>query len=106
MLLPCWLLIFRTSAEGHLGFMEGTEAYFLFEDANKIHYCKVRLLCLDLKKKKIHFSLALEADTGLNIPYTTELRRHEGELSDTMYLKSKINIKNNFQIINLACLPG
>lgn len=55
MLLPCWLLIFRTSAEGHLGFMEGTEAYFLFEDANKIHYCKVRLLCLDLKKKNTFF---------------------------------------------------
>lgn len=45
--------------------------------------------------------MALEVDTGLNIPYTAELRRHEG---DTMYLKSNINIKNNFQIINPACL--
>lgn len=80
--------------------MESTEAYFLFVDANRIHYCKVRLLCLYLKRKKNY--LALEVDTGLNIPYTTELRRHEGELCDTMYLKSNINIKN-FQI-NPACL--
>lgn len=43
-------------------------------------------------------------DTGLNIPYTTELKGYEGELCDTMYLKSNVNIKNNFQIINPACL--
>lgn len=70
--------------------MEGTEAYFLFVDANRIHYCKVRLLCLYLKRKNY---LALEVDTGLNIPYASELRRHEGELCHTMYLKSSINIK-------------
>lgn len=50
MMLTLWLFVFKISAEGNLGFMEGTEVYFLFVDANRIHYCKERLFCLDLKK--------------------------------------------------------
>lgn len=53
MILACWLFVFRTSAEGNLGIMEGTEAYFLFADANRIHYCNIRFLCLYLKKQII-----------------------------------------------------
>lgn len=57
MMLTLWLFVFKISAEGNLGFMEGTEVYFLFVDANRIHYCKERLFCLDLKK---NYYLALE----------------------------------------------